>query len=837
MTIKANAYVSRLIAVLFACALLMSGAVPTRSYTVRFNNSASVQLRWATDSSGVAVIPIALSTSLTSPPANIKAGSDAIGAARRALARWEAVSNIRFSIVSSSAQAISPVNQQGVRADGINLITVADTQDNRGYVGSVALGRANTVFDPATGIIVEGDIVINPAYVFSTDGSTNYDLETTLTHELGHLLGLGHSASVGATMNANQGESPMYNGPATAGRSLSEDDIAGIRSIYGAPQASGTIAGTILNSAGAPLFGAHIWAEDVVTGRVAAGNVTRSDGSYRISGVLPGTYRLAVGDLDGFVAGADISSGNAAYSGLGNTVFRTYEFPSQIAVAANQTTPTNITVPNSGGVVINPRRLAVRDGGTVFPLSTFAVPLVANTTRTVYVFGDNLISVPASGISFNSPYLSIVPGSYGAGNQPGAGEGVRFDVNVRADAPGGDYSIRLQSASGEIAYVTGGLTIEPNGNNPTPITDAFQTEIKSWTVGGRTSAFVKLTFPDDSYRVASWGTATRSGTTFTAEARIERVAGVVPVPYSNATIYDLGALAAGNYAFSFKTNSSSLQSLIIAVSTALPAPNPIDAAREFARQHYSDFLSREPDAPGLDFWTNEIASCGADARCIDIKRVSVSGSFFLSSEFQSTGYYVYRVYQGALGRRPRYVEFLPEVRAVAAGIVVNNALSPSKIDANKLDFARAFVVRDEFRNKYPETLTASEYVDRLFQTTGIAPEGSERNALIVEMSGGGTLTERRASVLYKVVDGTRSEQNGVDVRLVFLTRYGKVFYDREYNPAFVQMQYFGYLRRDPDQAGFDFWLGKLNSFRNFIDAEMVRSFILASEYRARFGQP
>lgn len=820
---------SRFLVVLFLCVSLISSAVPGLSYTVRFNNSASVPLRWAADSSGITTIPIALSTSLTSPPANIKAGSDAIGAVRRALARWAAVSNVRFVETMSGAQSIGQ--------DGVSIITVADTPANRSFVGNVALGRADSRFDPATGIITEADIAINPAITFSTDGSTNFDLETTIAHELGHLLGLGHSAIVSATMNTSQGESPMCNGPAPAGRSLADDDIAGIRSIYGAPQATGAIEGRIINAAGAPVFGAHVWAEDVVTGRVAAGNVTRSDGSYRFAGIPPGTYRLTVSDLTGFVTGAEIASGNVAYSGLGDTLFRTYEFPGQVTVGANQTTPVGITLPNAGGVVINPRRLTVREGDTVFPLSTFAVPLVANTTRTVYVFGDNLTSVPASGVTVNSPYLSIVPGTFGAGNQPGLGEGVRFDVSVRADAPGGDYSIRLQSASGEIAYVAGGLTIEPNGNNPTPIADPFQTEIKSWTVDGRTSAFVKLTFPDDSYRIADWGTATRSGTTFTAVASVERVAGVVPVSYSNANIYDLGALAPGNYAFTFKTNSSSLQSVIITVGTASPSANPINDAREFARQHYLDFLSRDPDAPGLDFWTREITSCGADARCIDIKRAIVSGSFFLSSEFQSTGYFVYRIYQGGLGRRPRYVEFLPEVRAVAAGIVVNNALSPTKIDANKLDFARSFVARDEFRRKYPETLTGSEYVDRLFQTTGIAPEGNERNTLIVEMSGAGTLTERRASVLYKVVDGTRSEQSGVEVRPVFTTRYGKVFYDREYNPAFVQMQYFGYLRRDPDAGGFNFWLNKLNAFGNFIDAEMVRSFILSPEFRARFGQP
>jgi len=66
--------------------------------------------------------------------------------------------------------------------------------------------------------------------------------------------------------------------------------------------------------------------------------------------------------------------------------------------------------------------------------------------------------------------------------------------------------------------------------------------------------------------------------------------------------------------------------------------------------------------------------------------------------------------------------------------------------------------------------------------------------------------------------------------------------DAEFNKAFVLMQYFGYLRRSPNEApdsdfgGFNFWLGKLNNFNgSFVDAEMVKSFLVAGEYRGRFG--
>jgi hypothetical protein len=357
-----------------------------------------------------------------------------------------------------------------------------------------------------------------------------------------------------------------------------------------------------------------------------------------------------------------------------------------------------------------------------------------------------------------------------------------------------------------------------------------------WTQGNTSYAFVKLTFPDDGYRVADWGQVF-SG--FGANALIERNAATVSVPITTAHIYNLGTLANGNYSFTFTSNRSAPQTAQLTVAGQSVA-NPIDDARTFARQHYEDFLSRTPDEPGLNFWTNEITVCGSDAACVDRKRVSVSGSFFLSSEFQSTGYYVYRLYKGGLNRQPRFVEFLPEVRSVASGIVVGNSLSPTVIDNNKRAFALSFVQRSDFRQKFPEDdrVSSANFVDQLFAATGSTPSTTERNALIAELDAStGTLAERRASVLYKIVDGTSSEQEGVGVRPIFNTRYGREFYDREYNRAFVLMQYFGYLRRDPDAEGYNFWLTKLNTFGNFIDAEMVRSFILAAEYRARFGQP
>lgn len=268
-------------------------------------------------------------------------------------------------------------------------------------------------------------------------------------------------------------------------------------------------------------------------------------------------------------------------------------------------------------------------------------------------------------------------------------------------------------------------------------------------------------------------------------------------------------------------------------------PITVDDVDFYVQQHYIDFLGRFPDAPGFDFWSKQISTCNGDASCIDRQRVNVSAAFFLSSEFQVTGYYVYRLYKGALGRLPRYNEFMPETRRVAAGIVVNNMLSPTIIERNKQDFAAQFAARSEFKAIYDQLATPESYVDKLFATIGIQPSAAEREQLVGGLRNG---LETRVSVLRKAIDGVTLRQQGVGVEQVFNTTYGKAFYDREFNPSFVLMQYFGYLRRNPDDApepgrnfdGYNFWLTKLNRFGNYADAEMVKSFIVAVEYRDRF---
>jgi hypothetical protein len=253
---------------------LISAQAPVRAYTLQYRDSSGiVARRWLTRP-----IIVAFSTSLSSPPANIKSGSDVIGAAHRALDRWASVANIQFFETRSTAQTISPPNA----GDGVNLITVS-TENATAFGTSESPGRTRVFYDSG-GAIVEADIALNPTQLFSTDGTFGtYDLESTFTHEVGHLLGLEHSAIIGATMQPRQAKNGVYGLPAFTQRTLSEDDEAGARALYGSLNASlnglGSISGRLIANGPAgqsqAIFGGHVFAEDTLTGRVIASSLGR----------------------------------------------------------------------------------------------------------------------------------------------------------------------------------------------------------------------------------------------------------------------------------------------------------------------------------------------------------------------------------------------------------------------------------------------------------------------------------------------------------------------------------------------------------------------------------
>jgi hypothetical protein len=265
-------------------------------------------------------------------------------------------------------------------------------------------------------------------------------------------------------------------------------------------------------------------------------------------------------------------------------------------------------------------------------------------------------------------------------------------------------------------------------------------------------------------------------------------------------------------------------------------PNPIDTSSFFVRQHYIDFLNREPDSAGLSFWTNNIDGCTPKPSCTDLQRINTSAAFFISVEFQNTGYLVERIYKVAFGSATgnstgggahtlqvpivRLNEFLPDTQKIGQGVVVNVGDWQQQLENNKQAFTEEFVTRSRFLTAFPLTMTAAQVVDKMNTNSGGALSQSDRDTLVQALTNG-TMTQ--AQVLRAVAEN-------------------QTLYNAEFNRAFVLMQFFGYLRRNPndfpdsDYTGFEFWLNKLNSFNgNFVAAEMVKAFITSTEYRKRFG--
>ncbi|MGI8655310.1 MAG: DUF4214 domain-containing protein [Pyrinomonadaceae bacterium] len=232
----------------------------------------------------------------------------------------------------------------------------------------------------------------------------------------------------------------------------------------------------------------------------------------------------------------------------------------------------------------------------------------------------------------------------------------------------------------------------------------------------------------------------------------------------------------------------------------------IDDADFYVQQHYVDFLSRFPDTGGLNYWMGLINNCNGDAKCIDDARVSVSAAFFISQEFQESGYFIYRFYKGTLGRMPTYAEFTPDRRQVVGG---------TNLDASKTAFTNAWVQRPDFLQKFPANMTAEAFVTQLINTIKATTNGKV------------DLTSQSASLLSTYGTGGRA----ATMRQAVET---KAFSDAEFNNAFVEMQYFGYLRRDPETDGYKFWLDVLNNRVPNNYRSMVKAFITAQEYRDRF---
>ena len=497
------------------------------------------------------------------------------------------------------------------------------------------------------------------------------------------------------------------------------------------------------------------------------------------SGALgtPSTSVLTITDDD---AAPSISIDDPAVtegnSGTVNLVFTvTLSSPSGKMVTVNYATGNNTATAPSDFVAI--------------PTSVLTFnPLETSKQITVLVNGDNDFEAnEALEVNLSSPSNATLPDPQGLGF-------------INNDDPQGGTFV-FNSANYFTNETLGSITITVNRTGTTTQAASVDYATSDMTASERsdyTTAVGTLDFPIGA-----------SSATFTVLVNID----------SLAESSELLGLTLSNPSFGAALGTPSSATILID-NIPNAAPNTIDDPGAFVDQHYHDFLNREADALGRQFWITQITDCGVDPTCIEIKRINVSAAFFLSIEFQETGVTAFLTNKAAFGSvLPGYRPFERDTQALQRGFAFGLPGADAVLEANKVAFFNAFVQRTEF-NAIFGSLTNDQYVDGLILNTEVIFPVSERDALV---NGLNLATETRATVLRKITEKGSFKQ-------------------AQFNRAFVYMQYVGYLRRSPTDPpdnnldGFNFWLNKLNQFNgNFVDAEMVQAFISSGEYRLRFG--
>jgi hypothetical protein len=505
--------------------------------------------------------------------------------------------------------------------------------------------------------------------------------------------------------------------------------------------------------------------------------------------------------------------------------------------AVNLSNPTNATIadgqgigtiqnddqppPTPPGVSINDVTVTEGNSGTTDAIFTVTLSTVSNSTVTVKYDTADSTATAGSDYQSASGTLTFAPGQTSK----------TITVTVNGDTavePDETFFVNLSNPTNATITDSQGVGTIKNDDQPPP-PPSLQLSAGTYTVAEDAGHFNITVTRINAASAATVDYAT-SDTSGLAECKtisgkasqrcdytetfgtLRFAAGESSKTVSVSVIDDV--YADGNESFTFslsKPTGASLGAQSTATLTITDndsnsnAANPVLGTDFFVRQHYLDFLNREPEPKGFQDWKDILNNCkSGDTTC---DRIEVSSDFFRSSEFQERGYFVYRFYSASFGRKPDYVEFMPDLSRVSG------FQTDAEKEANKVAFVDEFMSRQAFKNKYDSTVNnPTAYVDTLLQAAGL-PNHPSRAGWIDGLNKG-TLT--RAQVLRQLAESAE-------------------VYQKFYNEAFVVMQYFGYLRRDPDSLYQD-WIKTINDNGGNYRI-MVNGFLNSEEYRSRFGKP
>ncbi|MCP3917276.1 MAG: matrixin family metalloprotease [bacterium] len=402
-----------------AGALVLIGAVAYGH--VRLTNSGTGNALFWDDSTGIEIV-------VNSDGSDDLPGGSHETALRNSIAAWNDVTQVDASF--DEEKAAGQQSRNDWQSDSLHLMLFDETNSSGFFPGGSGVVAVTPIEFFLSGRIIDADVLFNGMdFQFTTSAEAGrYDVQDVATHELGHFLGLDHSGWAGATMY------PYVDPLVVLHRSLSLDDVHGLRHAYPA-SGLGSIRGTIVRaSGGVAIPGAHLVVRDA-NGRTAGAALAKSDGLFRIRSLEPGTYELYASPLDEPVSSGNLGAGHTVQTNFQSTVFGSF-------------TVTGSSILDIGTVAADDDvTLGLGRAGDPFPLRA-----IDGQTTLMRISGNGLVA--GSTLTASDPALTIAPMGW-------FGTFVDFNVTVPPGAQPGHVDLMVVAPGSERSILSAGIEITP----------------------------------------------------------------------------------------------------------------------------------------------------------------------------------------------------------------------------------------------------------------------------------------------------------------------------------------------------------------------------------------